>query len=255
MTVSRAGRGRWRPRARRRHGPGASSARRANGSTLVASTTVRRPRARRRSRSRWSLAKAARVARLIRLVARDHRPVPVRREDLVRGEVARREGGLAGTGGTDEDDEARVRDDDLHGSMMRHPTPARCGQPTRRPAGPRSRRLRPPGPHRRAGRTGPVPAEATIGHAGSATRATGTRCSRRRRCPAPAGRRHASRPRGPRGWSSPTRTRTRSLMPALALVGVASGSVARSATSPMSSRIHFVPAPRNACRLTMFPKT
>ena len=44
-----------------------------------------------------------------------------------------------------------------------------------------------------------------------------------------------------------------SLIPAFAFVGVASGRPARSVTSPVSSRTHFVPAPRNAWRLTMLP--
>ena len=68
-------------------------------------------------------------------------------------------------------------------------------------------------------------------------------------------RRHGRTPRAWRGSCRRCGRSTRSLMPARIFVGVASGSVARSATSPVSSLIHFVPAPRNACRLTMFPNT
>ena len=57
------------------------------------------------------------------------------------------------------------------------------------------------------------------------------------------------------GMVDPTRTTSRSLIPARILVGVDSGSVARSVTSPVSSRIHLIPVPRNAWRLTMFPNT
>ena len=44
-------------------------------------------------------------------------------------------------------------------------------------------------------------------------------------------------------------------MPAFALVGVASGSVAEVRHVADVERIHFVPAPRKAWRLTMLPKT
>ena len=85
---------------------------------------------------------------LVRLVARHDRPVAVGRQDLVRREMTRREGRLAGTGRADEDDQARVREDDLdHRPMMR--------QPSMPGAGPRSRRPRPPGSRRRAGRRAP----------------------------------------------------------------------------------------------------
>ena len=39
----------------------------------------------------------------------------------------------------------------------------------------------------------------------------------------------------------------------LALIGLAGAIVARSVRSPVSSRIHFVPGPRKAWRLTMLP--
>lgn len=50
---------------------------------------------------------------LIRLVAGDQGSESVGREDLGRVEVTRRECGLAGTGGADQHDKARVRDHDL----------------------------------------------------------------------------------------------------------------------------------------------
>ena len=73
---------------------------------LVASTTASRPLARRDSRALWSTLNAALRGGLVRLVARHHRPEAVRRQDLVRGEMARRERGLAGPGRPDEDDQA-----------------------------------------------------------------------------------------------------------------------------------------------------
>ena len=179
---------------------------------------------------------------LVGLVARDHRAETVRREDLVRGEVPCRERRLAHAGRADQDDQARVRDVDLGDHLGR------------RSGGPRSLRPRRRGSRTRAGRTAPDRAGRGRRSPGTASRATGTRRSRRRTCPGRAVRPRARRRRGGRGSMSATRTRTRSLIPALALVGVASGSVARSVTSPVSSLIHFVPAPRNAWRLTMLPK-
>src|SRR3954447_4702791 len=55
---------------------------------------------------------------LVRGVTRDRFTVAVRRQDLVRREVACRERGLPGTGRTDEDDEARIGQDDLRHPLM-----------------------------------------------------------------------------------------------------------------------------------------
>ena len=91
----------------------ASSARRADGSTLVASTTAICPFASRRSRASWSTAKAALVAAWFASSPETIRPERVGRQDLVGREMARREGRLAGAGRADEDDQARVGEDDL----------------------------------------------------------------------------------------------------------------------------------------------
>lgn len=50
---------------------------------------------------------------LVRLVARDDRPVAVGRQDLPGVEMSGRERALPDTSRTDEHDEARIRDDDL----------------------------------------------------------------------------------------------------------------------------------------------
>ena len=213
-------------RERREAGGGGPrrSARRADDSTLVASTTVSRPAARRLASSRWSRPNAARVARWSASSPETSGAKAIGRQDLVRGEVPCRERRLArlrphrpGRPGSGRGCIDVTRD------RRASPVPARR-------VGPRSRRLRPRGSRRPAGR-----------------RAAGPRRTRpsvsRNREPCHG---HSRQPStnvpsasGPpacahtacMAWTvSATRTRTRSLIPALALVGVASGSVARSVT-------------------------
>ena len=159
---------------------------------------------------------------------------------------------LPGAGRADEHDEARIGEDEGRHRGLRSPGDLRHGAQR---GGPRSRRPRPRGPRSSAGRRPSARVGRGRRSAGSASRATGTRCSRRRPCPRSAARRRGRTPRAARGSVSPIRTTTRSLIPARIFVGVASGSGARSSTSPVSRRIHFVPAPRNAWRLTMLPST
>ena len=92
----------------RRRAPDAAP-RRANDVTLVASTTVVRPAASRRSSCPVEDRERRARRLLVRLVAGDDRAERVRREDRVGREQARGERGLAGTRRADQHDEARLR--------------------------------------------------------------------------------------------------------------------------------------------------
>ena len=81
------------------------SARRAWPSTLVASTTVSRAWARRRSSALWRTPKAVFVTDLVRRVAGDVRAERIRGQDLARFEPTLGEGGLAGPRRTDQHDQ------------------------------------------------------------------------------------------------------------------------------------------------------
>ena len=99
----------------------ARSVRRDDGSTLVASTTAIRPFASRRSRVSWSTTNAAFVAAWFasspETILRNASDDRTSSGD----EMACRERRLARAGRADEDDQARVGQDDLgHGSMMDH---------------------------------------------------------------------------------------------------------------------------------------
>ena len=81
---------------------------RASGWTLVASTTVSRPRASRLPAMKRSTSKASLVTAWSFSSSLDHRPASVGREDLGRQEMLARERALARAAGADQDDEAEL---------------------------------------------------------------------------------------------------------------------------------------------------